>query len=103
MCTFYCTVPPVAPSYSCALPGDGMLRLMWTDTGDAVQQYLVCSCIGVECSCVPNTECGDMNMQMCTRTLAAGQVQRFAFTAVNCDDQASNASILTTLGADGRH
>ena len=70
------------------------------DTRNAVTEYRDCVCDGVLCSCVPSMECG--NTSVCERNLEAGQVQRFRFTAINCGDQESNVSSLTTAGADGR-
>ena len=90
----------MSPQYTCTLPGGGILRLNWIDTGDAVTEYRECVCDGAGCSCVPSMECG--NTSVCERNLAAGQIQTFSFTAVNCGDQESSVSSLTTAGADGR-
>ena len=70
------------------------------DTGDAVTEYRDCVCNGAGCSCVPIMVCGSTSE--CERNLAAGQEQTFSFTAVNCGDQESSVSTLTTAGADGR-
>ena len=71
------------------------------DTGDAVTEYRDCVCDGAGCSCTPSMQCG--NTSVCERNLAAGRVQTFSFTAVNCgNSQESSVSTLTTAGADGR-
>ena len=94
------TAPPMPPQYTCTFPGEGILTLNWMDTGGAVTEYRECVCDGAGCSCVPSMECGSTSV--CERNLTAGQVQRFSFTAVNCGDQESSVSSLTTAGADGR-
>ena len=98
--TLSCTAPPVAPQFTCTLPGEGILRLNWNDTGDDVTEYRDCVCDGVGCSCVPSMVCGSTSV--CERNLAAGQEQTYSFTAVNCVDQESSVSTLTTAGTDGR-
>ena len=82
----------MAPQYTCTLPGEGILRLNWVE-------YRDCVCDGAGCSCVPSMECGSTSV--CERNLAAGQEQTFRFTAVNCGDQESSVSTLTTAGAGG--
>ena len=95
-----CTAPPTAPQFTCTLPGEGILRLNWNDTGDAVTEYRVCDCTSPGCSCVP-MRCGTTSV--CDTNLAAGQEQTFSFTALNCgNSQESSVSTLTTAGADGR-
>ena len=95
-----CTAFPTPPQYICTLPGGGILRLNWIDTGDAVTEYRECVCNGAGCSCVSSMTCGSTSV--CERNLAVGQIQSFRFTAVNCGDQESSVSTLTTAGADGR-
>ena len=90
----------MAPQFTCTLPGEGILRLNWNDTGDAVTEYRDCVCDGAACPCTPSMVCGSTSV--CERNLAAGQEQTFSFTAVNCGDQESSVSTLTTAGADGR-
>ena len=70
------------------------------DTGDAVTEYRDCVCDGAACSCVPSMQCGSTSV--CERNLAAGRVQTLSFTALNCGDQESSVSTLTTAGASGR-
>ena len=90
----------MSPQFTCTLPGERILRLNWIDTGDDVTEYQKCVCDGAGCSCMPNMECGSTSV--CERSLEAGQVQTFSFTAVNCGDQESSVSTLTTAGTDGR-
>ena len=90
----------MSPQYNCTLPGEGILRLNWIDTGDTVTEYRECVCDSTPCSCVPSMTCGSTSV--CERNLAVGQMESFRFTAVNCGDQESSVSTLTTAGADGR-